>query len=62
MFLGEEKLFFDLLENAKVNISPGQAFHCAEPGWFRVCFASVENEILEIALERLAKFKENKIN
>ena len=37
-FEAERDLFEDLFEHARLNISPGQVFHCSEPGWFRLCF------------------------
>lgn len=35
----EEKLWRQMLTRTKVNLTPGGAFHCVEPGWFRLCFA-----------------------
>ncbi|CAN0402499.1 unnamed protein product, partial [Ectocarpus sp. 8 AP-2014] len=35
----EERLWRQMLERTKVNLTPGGAFHCVEPGWFRLCFA-----------------------
>lgn len=35
----EERLWGEMLERTKVNLTPGGAFHCVEPGWFRLCFA-----------------------
>ncbi len=43
----EMELYQHILENAKVNISPGQVFHGAEPGWFRLCYARPEQMIRE---------------
>ncbi|CAN0901393.1 1-aminocyclopropane-1-carboxylate synthase 7 [Linum grandiflorum] len=45
-----------ILKDVRLNISPGSSCHCSEPGWFRVCFANMSEETLEIALERLRVF------
>ncbi|CAN0197204.1 unnamed protein product, partial [Laminaria digitata] len=35
----EATLWRQILDRTGVNLTPGDAFHCAEPGWFRLCFA-----------------------
>jgi hypothetical protein len=39
-FPAEEALWRRILRDARVNILPGKAFGCAEPGWFRLCHAT----------------------
>ncbi|KAF2291172.1 hypothetical protein GH714_020494 [Hevea brasiliensis] len=34
----------------------GSSFHCKEPGWFRVCFANMDDETVEAALKRIRAF------
>lgn len=38
----ELQLYNYILEQARVNVMPGQFFHNAEPGWFRLCYARNE--------------------
>ena len=52
-FAAEASLHQALLHGARVNLSPGAVFHCTEPGWFRLCFAS-EADTLQAGLQRLA--------
>ncbi|XP_057981060.1 1-aminocyclopropane-1-carboxylate synthase-like [Malania oleifera] len=53
---GEMALWKVIINDAKLNVSPGSSFHCAEPGWFRVCFANLDDEAVEVALKRMRKF------
>ena len=39
-FEAEHETWQRIFDTAKVNIVPGEAFHCPEPGWFRLCFSS----------------------
>ncbi|CAI8583224.1 unnamed protein product [Vicia faba] len=57
---GELKLWNSILNEVKLNISPGCSCHCSEPGWFRVCFANMSEQTLEIALKRIRDFMNNK--
>jgi aspartate/methionine/tyrosine aminotransferase len=52
-FEAERRLFEAIFEDCRVNISPGRVFHCAEPGWFRLCFTVPESHRVE-GLKRLA--------
>ncbi|XP_020589167.1 1-aminocyclopropane-1-carboxylate synthase 7-like [Phalaenopsis equestris] len=54
----ELKLWKVILDEVKLNISPGSSCHCSEAGWFRVCFANMSKETLEVALRRLREFSE----
>ncbi|XP_076900916.1 1-aminocyclopropane-1-carboxylate synthase 7-like [Bidens hawaiensis] len=50
-----------IMHEVRLNISPGSSCHCSEPGWFRVCFANMSEETLEVALSRIHDFiKERK--
>ncbi|XP_059282917.1 1-aminocyclopropane-1-carboxylate synthase 7-like [Lycium ferocissimum] len=49
-----------ILHEVKLNISPGSSCHCSEPGWFRVCFANMSENTLEIALKRIHDFMETR--
>ncbi|KAM7274875.1 hypothetical protein ACFE04_016741 [Oxalis oulophora] len=53
---GELTLWNSILNEMKLNISPGSSCHCSEPGWFRVCFANMSEQTLEVALERIRNF------
>ncbi|XP_065024099.1 1-aminocyclopropane-1-carboxylate synthase-like [Musa acuminata AAA Group] len=52
----ELKLWRVIIKEVKLNISPGSSFHCSEPGWFRVCFANMDDNTMETALKRIRKF------
>ncbi|XP_009589682.1 1-aminocyclopropane-1-carboxylate synthase 7-like [Nicotiana tomentosiformis] len=56
----ELALWNRILHQVKLNISPGSSCHCSEPGWFRVCFANMSENTLEIALRRIHDFMERK--
>ncbi|CAN1340733.1 1-aminocyclopropane-1-carboxylate synthase 7 [Linum perenne] len=45
-----------ILKDVRLNISPGSSCHCSEPGWFRVCFANMSEDTLEVALARIRRF------
>ncbi|KAI3812909.1 hypothetical protein L1987_17622 [Smallanthus sonchifolius] len=45
-----------IINEIKLNVSPGQSFHCSEPGWFRVCFANMDDETTMVALWRIKSF------
>lgn len=53
---GEHALWERLLSEAKVNITPGSSCHCIEPGWFRVCFATLSDHDASVALQRIQEF------
>ncbi|KAF0926584.1 hypothetical protein E2562_026897 [Oryza meyeriana var. granulata] len=53
---GELRLWRRVIAEAKLNISPGSSCHCQEPGWFRVCFANMSLETLDVALHRMSCF------
>lgn len=53
---GEMELWKRIVHDVGLNISPGSSCHCNEPGWFRVCFANMSEETLDISMERLKSF------
>jgi len=55
-FDSEMALWRVIINKVKINVSPGSSFHCSEPGWFRVCFANMDEDTLQIALERIKDF------
>ncbi|XP_010669851.2 1-aminocyclopropane-1-carboxylate synthase [Beta vulgaris subsp. vulgaris] len=52
----ELKLWRVIINDVKINVSPGSSFHCSEPGWFRVCFANMDDDTVEVALQRIRTF------
>ncbi|XP_050364269.1 1-aminocyclopropane-1-carboxylate synthase 7-like [Argentina anserina] len=57
---GELALWKSMVHEVKLNISPGSSCHCSEPGWFRVCFANMSEQTLEVAMKRIKIFMEQK--
>ncbi|KAK6158281.1 hypothetical protein DH2020_005595 [Rehmannia glutinosa] len=55
-FESEIELWRMIINDVKINVSPGASFHCSEPGWFRVCFANMDDETVMVALNRIHKF------
>ncbi|KAM0903475.1 hypothetical protein ACQ4PT_018684 [Festuca glaucescens] len=55
---GELRLWHRVMTESKLNVSPGSSCHCSEPGWFRVCFANISLEMLDVALRRMNCFME----
>uniref|UniRef100_A0A803NXC9 1-aminocyclopropane-1-carboxylate synthase n=1 Tax=Cannabis sativa TaxID=3483 RepID=A0A803NXC9_CANSA len=55
-FEAEMALWRWIVYDIKLNVSPGSSFHCPEPGWFRVCFANMEDATVDIALQRIHSF------
>ncbi|KAK4400894.1 1-aminocyclopropane-1-carboxylate synthase [Sesamum angolense] len=55
-FEAEMELWRVIVNEVKLNVSPGASFHCSEPGWFRVCFANMDDETMRVALGRIHKF------
>ncbi|KAH9608341.1 hypothetical protein KSS87_002126, partial [Heliosperma pusillum] len=53
---GELKLWRVIINDVKINVSPGSSFLCSEPGWFRVCFANMDDDTVEVALDRIRSF------
>lgn len=51
---GEDRLWRRIVDEAKVNLTPGAACRIAEPGWFRLCFASVAPAAVLAGIGRVA--------
>ncbi|KAG4987708.1 hypothetical protein AAZX31_11G044500 [Glycine max] len=61
-FEAEMDLWKKILYEVRLNISPGSSCHCTEPGWFRMCFANMSEDTLNIAMKRLKTFVEAESN
>ncbi|XP_010547570.1 PREDICTED: 1-aminocyclopropane-1-carboxylate synthase 9-like [Tarenaya hassleriana] len=59
-FEAEIELWKKIVYEVKLNISPGSSCHCTEPGWFRVCFANMSEDTLDLAMKRLKEYVESK--
>uniref|UniRef100_A0A7N0ZVZ4 1-aminocyclopropane-1-carboxylate synthase n=2 Tax=Kalanchoe fedtschenkoi TaxID=63787 RepID=A0A7N0ZVZ4_KALFE len=55
-FEAEMDLWKKILFQVGLNVSPGASCHCLEPGWFRICFANMSRETLDLAMDRLKTF------
>lgn len=55
----EMKLWKHLLYKVGLHLTPGTSCWCEEPGWFRLCFATVDDETLLVAFLRFHKFMQN---
>ncbi|XP_059442427.1 1-aminocyclopropane-1-carboxylate synthase-like [Corylus avellana] len=55
-FEAEMELWQVIINEVKLNVSPGASFHCSEPGWFRVCFANMDDSTMGVALNRIQTF------
>ncbi|KAF8379591.1 hypothetical protein HHK36_029032 [Tetracentron sinense] len=56
----EMALWHLIIHEVKLNVSPGSSFHCSEPGWFRVCFANMDDDTMEVAIRRIQTFVQRK--
>ncbi|KAL2902661.1 1-aminocyclopropane-1-carboxylate synthase [Bienertia sinuspersici] len=57
----ELRLWRVIINEVKINVSPGCSFHCSEAGWFRVCIANMDNETMHVALRRIRSFAAQKV-
>lgn len=55
-FESEMQLWRLIINKVKLNVSPGCSFCCTEPGFFRVCFANMDDQTVEVALQRIQDF------
>ena len=58
-FKAERELYGRIFSTCRVNISPGQVFHCIEPGWFRLCFTMPDGAHIE-GMRRLISYLTSK--
>ncbi len=52
-FEAEHTLWRRLLDEAAVNLTPGRACRIPEPGFFRLCYAGIDDQALDVALDRI---------
>lgn len=57
----ELKLFRHLLYKVGLHLVPGSICWCGEPGWFRFCFGTVDDETLLVVFLRFRKFLQNPV-
>lgn len=55
-FESEMELWRVIIHEVKINVSPGSSFHCSEPGWFRVCYANMDDGAVRVSLQRIRTF------
>ncbi|KAL9229860.1 hypothetical protein vseg_005281 [Gypsophila vaccaria] len=61
-FESEMELWKEMVYEVKLNISPGSSCHCTEPGWFRICFANLSEQVLDLAMQRIKGYLDTKFN
>ena len=52
---GERRLSQLLIDHARLVLTPGESQRDGTPGMFRLCYAWVTPEVLEIGMERLGR-------
>ncbi|CAL0312622.1 unnamed protein product [Lupinus luteus] len=55
-FEAEMELWKVIIHEVKINVSPGSSFHSSEPGWFRVCYANMDDKAVQVSLQRIRAF------
>ena len=50
------QVFHDLFASQKVVLTPGEACHAAEPGFFRLCYGQIPTSALPQAIARIRTF------
>jgi 1-aminocyclopropane-1-carboxylate synthase len=51
----EHALWIEILEQARVNLTPGAACHVGKPGFFRLCYAGQPTDTVEVAVSRIVR-------
>ena len=51
----EHALWLEILEQARVNLTPGAACHVGEPGFFRLCYAGLPTGTVEAGVGRMIR-------
>ncbi len=51
----ERRLWRRILDEANINLTPGEACRIAEPGFFRMCYAAESEAAVQVAIERLGR-------
>ena len=51
----EHALWLEILEQARVNLTPGAACHVGEPGFFRLCYAGLPARAVEDGVRRIVR-------
>nr|WGT76408.1 aminocyclopropane-1-carboxylic acid synthase 10 [Litchi chinensis] len=54
-----EELWKTIIFKVGLNITPGSSCHCTKLGWFRVCFANMSAEALQVSMQRVKAFVES---
>ncbi len=54
-FESEDKFASLVIENARIVMTPGHCQRESKPGWFRICYAWVQADVLELAMARLKR-------
>jgi aspartate/methionine/tyrosine aminotransferase len=49
----EHRLWRRIVDDTRVNLTPGAACHVGEPGFFRLCYAGLPTDTVETGIERL---------
>lgn len=57
----EAALYDDLRKECKVVLTPGNAQHACEAGFFRICFAFVDVKAMAHALDKVASYAHDKL-
>ncbi|KAI4339800.1 hypothetical protein MLD38_024700 [Melastoma candidum] len=58
-FGGEKRLWTRLIHEVGLNVCAGSSCHCSEPGWFRICFANMDEWAMEVAMDRIKSFADS---